>query len=533
MIKNHIKSAKHAAGKERLVSKEKTEHDIAEALKVSDQDDHTVGETLPEDQRVYRVKVVTAFLRAAIPLNKIDNLRDLLEENGYRLSDRRHMSDIVPFISSQEQALIKEELAGRDLSVIFDGTTRLGEAMAILVRFIDSNWQIQQRLIRFQLLAQSMTGEQVARELIMALSTQYSVSSSSLLASMRDRASVNDVAIRTLKVLYPGVLDIGCFSHTLDLVGSKFVVPHLHDFMTAWVSLFNHSPKARLIWKEHTGRAILSYSPTRWWSRWELINQLLELYGDLDPFLRQHDDLPTVTRRKLLGHLDDHNKKVYLELELAVTVDAGKPFVQATYVLEGDGALALQCYEVISSLTTAVNLAHYPNLQAVAGRISGGNMQIQQQLVQYAASCIQPGLQYFNDRVNGCMKIPLAAFKAARMFSPQKVHEMQPDCAAVDSLSAFPFFDQSSLDDLKVELPSYLAAVEDISPTYDPLEFWKSHELSLNCWARAARKVLLVQPSSAASERVFSLLNNSFGHQQNCALQDYIETSLMLQYNKR
>ena len=164
-----------------------------------------------------------------------------------------------------------------------------------------------------------------------------------------------------------------------------------------------------------------------------------------------------------------------------------------------------------------MNLAHYPNLQAVAGRISGGNTQIQQQLVQYAASCIQPGLQYFNDRVNGCMKIPLAAFKAARMFSPQKVHEIQPDCAAVDSLSAFPFFDQSSLDDLKVELPSYLAAVEDISPTYDPLEFWKTHELSLNCWARAARKVLLVQPSSAASERVFSLLNNSFGHQQNCS----------------
>ena len=42
-------------------------------------------------------------------------------------------------------------------------------------------------------------------------------------------------------------------------------------------------------------------------------------------------------------------------------MSAGKPFVQATYVLEGDGPLAIQCYEVISSLTTAVNLAHYPN----------------------------------------------------------------------------------------------------------------------------------------------------------------------------
>ena len=131
------------------------------------------------------------------------------------------------------------------------------------------------------------------------------------------------------------------------------------------------------------------------------------------------------------------------------------------------------------------------------------------------------------------MKILLAAFKAARLFSPLKLQEMQPDSAAVDSLSAFPFLDPNILGNLKSELPQYMAAVEDVSPTYSPLEFWKTHALSLPAWATAARKVLLVQPSSASSERVFLLLNNSFGHQQNSALQDYIETSLMLQYNKR
>ena len=130
VIHNHIKSAKHLAGKKRLSTTEKTEHDIAEALKASDQETHPVGETLPQDQRIYCVKFVTAFLRDAIPLNKLDSLQDLLEENGFRLSDRRHTSDIVPFIFSQEQARIKEEINGKDLSVIFDGTTRLGEAMA-------------------------------------------------------------------------------------------------------------------------------------------------------------------------------------------------------------------------------------------------------------------------------------------------------------------------------------------------------------------------------------------------------------------
>ena len=65
------------------------------------------------------------------------------------------------------------------------------------------------------------------------------------------------------------------------------------------------------------------------------------------------------------------------------------------------------------------------------------------------------------------------------------------------------------------------------------LTFWNGHEDDLPNWSKAARQVLLVQPSSASSERVFSLLRNSFGERQHSSLQDYIEASLMLQYNKR
>ena len=39
------------------------------------------------------------------------------------------MSDIVPFILVQEQAPIKEEIAGKPLSIMLDGTSRLGKAM--------------------------------------------------------------------------------------------------------------------------------------------------------------------------------------------------------------------------------------------------------------------------------------------------------------------------------------------------------------------------------------------------------------------
>lgn len=35
------------------------------------------------------------------------------------------------------------------------------------------------------------------------------------------------------------------------------------------------------------------------------------------------------------------------KVELACAVDADKPFVQATYKLEGDGLLAVDCHEII------------------------------------------------------------------------------------------------------------------------------------------------------------------------------------------
>ena len=50
-------------------------------------------------------------------------------------------------------------------------------------------------------------------------------------------------------------------------------------------------------------------------------------------------------------------------------------------------------------------------------------------------------------------------------------------------------------------------------------------------WSSICKSVLLVQPSSATAERVFSILTNSFTDRQEHSLKDYIETSVMLQYN--
>jgi len=124
------------------------------------------------------------------------------------------------------------------------------------------------------------------------------------------------------------------------------------------------------------------------------------------------------------------------------------------------------------------------------------------------------------------------AFKAARYFSPSKVNEIKPTAADIDSLRAISFLDSTStIDGLKTELPLYLDAAEDVSAQTDVLQWWKFHQLELPKWAEACSLVLLMQPSSAAAERVFSILSNSFSSRQELSLEDYIELSVMLQYN--
>ena len=45
------------------------------------------------------------------------------------------------------------------------------------------------------------------------------------------------------------------------------------------------------------------------------------------------------TRLKLLDILRNSQRCTKLQLELAVVIDCGEPFVKSTYLLEGDGAL--------------------------------------------------------------------------------------------------------------------------------------------------------------------------------------------------
>ena len=88
-------------------------------------------------------------LKAGFSLAKVDTLRSILEEGALRLTHSSHLADYMPVIHGEEKKLIHSEIESQDVHVylvIFDGTTCLGKALAVVLRFF-SGWKIHQRLV--------------------------------------------------------------------------------------------------------------------------------------------------------------------------------------------------------------------------------------------------------------------------------------------------------------------------------------------------------------------------------------------------
>ena len=105
-------------------------------------------------------------------------------------------------------------------------------------------------------------------------------------------------------------------------------------------------------------------------------------------------------------------------------------------------------------------------------------------------------------------------------------------------------FTRDNINQMFNEFPLYLILCEQFTANNPEtiieeelrliIKFWRLNKIQIPYLSLFVRYAYCITtPSSASVERVFSLLKNSFGPQQNLTLEDYIKTSLMFQYNNR
>ena len=156
------------------------------------------------------------------------------------------------------------------------------------------------------------------------------------------------------------------------------------------------------------------------------MNLVLEYFADVEPFVRENDHLASATRAHLMEIFNSPADSKDLELELAAFVDGGNHFVSATFYLEGDGPLVFSCYERLATVSNAVAVAAYPNVEGVARRQAVGNLPVYNQLVAKAKACIYAGLQFFQRKFSQEFYENVRAFRSARLCFQYKSSNFAP-----------------------------------------------------------------------------------------------------------
>lgn len=198
---------------------------------------------------------------------------------------------------------------------------------------------------------------------------------------------------------------------------------------------------------------------------------------------------------------DDPERLQKLHLEIAAVIDAAVHFVNAIYYLEGDGPLIFSCYEHLSAVAHATAVSHYPNIDAVARENANSDAALCNHLRAQAKPCVRPGLNFYQQKFSVKLHNTVRGFKVTRLCCPVQIQALCPTAATLEELRHFPFANDAMIANLTV------------TGDDDKLSWCAAHRQTLPFWSAIVTQLLLIHPSSAAAERVFSLLYSAFHFQ--------------------
>lgn len=245
-VKQHIATKKHADAAEARKRREQSDNFVIDDIgKFFRDHPEVVGSTVQVEEQHYRYRITESFLAAGIELTKADLLRPLLQRANFSSTHSSHLRSFVPLIEKHEVGRVSEELRGQLISVAYDGTRRIGEAINITARFCSIEFTLATRLICLVTAAKSYDAADLVQLINMVLLQHFMVQPSMVIGFSRDAVACNGLAMQTLSTIFGSSGDLPCTCHTLSHVGEKFEFDLLDEFMTPWYMLRSNKRKLR------------------------------------------------------------------------------------------------------------------------------------------------------------------------------------------------------------------------------------------------------------------------------------------------
>ena len=96
---------------------------------------------------------------------------------------------------------------------------------------------------------------------------------------------------------YSGNLMPWCYDAYYVLAHDNLLYMLQMDIYT--ISFFFYSPKTNLLWKSQRHQSMSRYNPTRWWSKQEVIKQVMLYFRDTEPFIEENEAICPMLQTKL------------------------------------------------------------------------------------------------------------------------------------------------------------------------------------------------------------------------------------------
>ena len=368
----------------------------------------------------------------------------------------------------------------------------------------------------------------------------------------------------TARALYFGqqledetLLWIPCLMHAMSNLGTRLrkAFAPVKSFMSGYKKMSNTSEAARALWKVECKAECPRLADKSFWKWWDCARAVLHCWRHVGAFLKIATQRGIAT--KSVAKMLDAFGKPELKIQLEFCISAGMPFHHTGFLLECDGfalPFAQGRLSIISEWCVAwqhQRLDHPTILAAMhTAAESGVRGALLEDLKKALLNTALMVVANFERAVNFEMSSLLPLYRAAGLLHParylweqEKVEFSGILHSCVDTLTRLKGIgDRASLKaQLLGEHPEYLRAAKEwkasvgSEPGADTpsrlWEWWRSLACRLPAWFSVAKILVLLQPSSAAIERFYSLVKANSYDTQGAESQETLASRCMALYN--
>lgn len=529
------------------------------------------GATLPAEMQADRLLVLETLWRAGVALNTLRNANflKLVEEPHLALGGVDGVRALVPVVQQREAEAVKAALNGRRIALFIDGTKANFLIEGVVVRFLDDNLMPHQQCVGVSAIKRSLNTDMLVA-LLRKHITDVGVPFSHIVGIMSDSGQPNPAAIakwnataRETGLVDETLLWLPCLMHAASNVGKTLrkQLPAVKNFMSGFKTMSNESEAARLLWADTTGHTCKQLSDKSFWRWWKCIKAVLKVKQHVAAFLR--DAGGRKLSKKSIAKMAEAWQDPLLVAKMEFCIAAGQVFRDMSQFLEGDGFCMpfvqkhIRLVETYYATWPRANRASADQHHLIASIIN----RLRESRPRDAAVDALAGKLYdaggavavhADSAILRDMAAVLPLYRACGLFHPlQFLTEAEREgfqaylIKAIELLASLKGIAQSAAYMLSVELNGQVLTYQQLcrdrarhlqaNPKEDTApqlwNWWLSIRAGVPAWFSVAEVLVLLQPTSGAIERFFSLVKANTSALQNREAPEVFATRCMCLYN--